>query len=259
MPSAIITGASKGIGKAIAQQLASRQFDLLLVARSENLLKEVSADIAKQYGVKVNYLAIDLAEQQAANKVLHWVQSNDYQVSVLVNNAGYGLSGLFEANQAESTRDMMQLNMNTVVEMCQCFLPMLKQQSKAYIMNIASTTAYQALPMMSVYAASKVFVLNFSRGLSHELRKTSVSVTAVSPGSTDTFFNDRANIVGAVKKAAEKVSMTPEAVAKIAVDAMFKGKKEVITGAINKLQAFGSWLLPKSLIEQIGSAIYEQE
>jgi uncharacterized protein len=258
MPRAIITGASKGIGKAIAIELAKTKYDLVLVARSAALLQDLAKDLAKQYGVKVSYLAIDLGKTNAAQEVFDWVKTNDYQINVLVNNAGYGLSGSFEENSIESHRDMMQLNMISLTEMCQVFLPMLKAQSKAYIMNIASTTAYQALPMMSVYAASKAFVLSFSRGLSHELRKTGVSVTAISPGATDTGFNDRANINQSARKAAEKVAMTPEAVAKIAVLAMFARDKEVITGIINKVQAFASWLLPKRLIETVASGIYEQ-
>ncbi len=258
MPRAIITGASKGIGKAIATELAMKKHDLVLVARSEALLQELSRELAKKYNVEVSYLAMDLGKVNAAQEVFDWVKTKGYSISVLVNNAGYGLSGSFEENSIDSHRDMMQLNMITLTEMCQVFLPMLKAQSQGYIMNIASTTAYQALPMMSVYAASKAFVLSFSRGLSHELRKTGVSVTAVSPGATDTSFNDRANISEPVRKAAEKVAMTPQAVAKIAVSAMFAKDKEIITGAINKVQAFASWLLPKRLIETVASGIYEQ-
>ena len=191
---ALITGASKGIGKAIAEELAKRDYDLLLVARSESLLKSVAKDIHETQGVKVATLAIDLSEVDVARKVLAWVQSKGYEVSILVNNAGYGLVGEFESYSIEDNRNMMTLNMNTLVELCQVFLPMLKKQPKSYILNIASSTAYQALPMMSVYAATKVFVLNFSRALKYELRKSSVSVTSVSPGATTTEFNDHANL-----------------------------------------------------------------
>lgn len=257
MPTALITGASRGIGKAIAIELAKKNYDLLLVARSERLLNETSAEINQQCGSKIKHLAIDLASPNAAQQVLAWVESEKETVSVLVNNAGYGLSGAFESESIANNRDMMQLNMVSLVELCAVFLPMLKGQPQAYILNIASSTAYQALPLMSLYAASKVFVLNFSRGIRHELRKSRVSVTVVCPGATTTDFNDRANIGAAARKAAEKVTMLPQDVAQQAVKAMFARKAEVITGVVNKFGAFAAWLLPKALIEKIASDIYE--
>lgn len=257
MPYALVTGASRGIGKAIATELAAHGFDLLLVARSEELLQQTQADIIKKFAVDVQFLATDLSASNAAVTVVDWCEQQRYDVAVLVNNAGYGLSGPFEGHSATETANMMQLNMTTLVTLCHVFLPILKRQPKAYILNIASTTAYQALPLMSVYAASKAFVLNFSRGLRHELRNTSISVTCVSPGSTDTDFPNRAAVSAKALKAAQKVNMTPKAVAKIAVDAMLAEKNEVIAGVINKIGAFFAWLLPKSIVEKTASAIYE--
>jgi uncharacterized protein len=152
---------------------------------------------------------------------------------------------------------MMLLNMITPVHMCQLFLPGLKAQSKSYILNIASSAAYQAVPNLSLYAATKSFVLSFSRGLRQELVKTNVSVTCICPGATDTDFANRAQIGEKGLKAAEKVNMEPGDVAKIAVQKMFAGKAEVITGAINKLGAFMVWLLPKGLVEKTAMKIYE--
>ena len=152
---------------------------------------------------------------------------------------------------------MMQLNMGTVVEMVYQFLPELKKQPAAYIMNISSSSAYQALPFMSIYAASKSFVLQFSRGLSVQLEKTNVSITSVSPGPTDTEFVDRARIGQKGLDLAKKFNMTPAAVAKIAVNAMYSRKTEVITGVMNKLGAFLAWLLPKKTIEKASAKIYQ--
>ncbi len=257
MPYALVTGASKGIGRAIADELAARGFDLLLVARSEELLQKTQAELTNKYSVGVHYLATDLSAANAAAVLLDWCEQKKIEVSALVNNAGYGLSGPFEGHSPALTTNMMQLNMTTLITLCHAFLPMLKRQPKAYILNISSTTAYQALPLMSVYAASKVFVLHFSRGLHHELRNTSVSVTCVSPGSTDTDFPNRAQVSEKALKAAQKINMTPQAVAKIAVEAMLAGKNEVIAGAINKIGAFFAWLLPKSIVEKTAAAIYE--
>jgi len=257
MPSALITGASKGIGKAIAIELAKHKFDLILVARSEKLLASVSKEIVSQFNVKVDFLALDLSEKDAANKLYEWCLEKNYQVSMLVNNAGYGLSGKFENYSAEDNYNMMQLNMITLVQLCQTFLPMLKKQPRAYILNIASSTAYQAIPNLSLYSATKAFVLRFSRGLKHELSKTNVTVTVVSPGSTDTEFVERAQINEKALKAAKNVNMTPEAVAKIAVEGTLAGKTEVITGLINKLGALMAWLLPAAIVEKTAGGIYE--
>lgn len=254
---ALITGASKGIGKEIAIELAKYKYDVLLVARSEGLLREVAIEIQEKYSVKVDYLAVDLAAVDVARKVLDWVNKKQYEVSVLVNNAGYGSVGNFDTYSIEQNRDMMNLNMTTLTEMCHVFLPILKRQTQAYIMNIASSTAYQALPKMAVYAATKVYVLNFSRALKNELKDTSVSVTCISPGATDTGFNDRASVPAKARKAAEKVSMTPEEVAKISVKAMFDKKTEVIPGLVNKLGAFLAWIAPKSITENVAAGIYQ--
>ncbi|MCU0468653.1 MAG: SDR family oxidoreductase [Arcicella sp.] len=254
---ALITGASKGIGKEIAVELAKKKYDLLLVARSASQLEDVANEIKGKYSVKVHFLAADLSIPDAARTVHKWVEQNEYQVSVLVNNAGYGSAGNFDRFTVEQNRDMMNLNMITLTEMCQVFLPMLKRHSQAYIMNIASSTAYQALPQMAIYAATKVFVLNFSRALKFELKDSPVSVTCICPGATDTNFNDRASIPEKARKAAEKVAMTPEEVAKISVDAMLAGKTEVIPGFINKLGAFLAWLAPKSITEKVAAGIYE--
>jgi short-subunit dehydrogenase len=254
---ALITGASTGIGKAIAEELARRGHHVLLIARSEDQLSRIAGELATTYGVKTAYYATDLTSNTAAVSIFRWCQQNNYQVNVLVNNAGYGLSGPFEKYSIEENLNMMQLNMATLVEMCQLFLPVLRNQPKAYIMNIASTAAYQAVPGLSLYAATKAFVLSFSRGLRQELQKTGIQVTCISPGATATDFTVRAQIGEKGLKTAEKVNMTPQDVGKIAVNSMLEGKAEVITGFINKLGTFLVKILPKSLVEKAAMRIYE--
>ncbi|MCX6216746.1 SDR family oxidoreductase [Spirosoma sp.] len=257
MAYALITGASKGIGLAIAQELARRKFDLLLVARSESLLMQIAGQLANEHGIKTDYLGVDLAETGAARKLFDWCSQKQYSVQMLVNNAGYGLSGPFEKHALAEHINMMNVNMTALIELSYLFLPQLRQQSKAYILNIGSSAAYQAVPKLSLYSASKSFVLQFSRGLHQELKRTSVSVTCVCPGSTDTNFVDRAQIGDKGRKAAEKVNMTPEEVARQAVEATLSGKTEVVTGFLNKAGKFMAWLLPKGLVEQTAGSIYE--
>jgi len=257
MTYALITGGSKGIGKAIAIELAKKKINILLVARSVDQLQTTAKEIRDNYHVEVDFLSTDLSLSNAAQTVFNWCIEKRYSVYILVNNAGYGLSGPFESYTAERNNNMLQLNMITTTQMCHIFLPMLKQQTRAYILNIASSAAYQAVPYLSLYAASKKFVLNFSRGLSHELRRTSVTVTCVSPGPTDTDFPTRAELNEKARKAAEKFHVPPQPVAAAAVKAMFAGKREIVVGFVNKLAAFLAWLAPKSITENTAANIYK--
>jgi hypothetical protein len=253
---ALVTGSSRGIGKAIAIELAKMKIDVLLVARSENELRSISQEIGEQFAVKTDYLVLDLSLPGAPQLVYDWCIKNNYTVDILVNNAGYGLSGYFEKYPMEEHIAMLQVNINTLVGMCHIFLPAMKKLPQAYILNIASTTAYQSVPGLGLYSASKACVRSFSRSLHFELRNTGVSVSCVSPGSTDTDFVNRANMTGKTIKLAGKFNMTAEAVAKIAVRAMFRKRTEVITGGINKFGAFLAWLLPKKMVEKNLGSFY---
>jgi short-subunit dehydrogenase len=257
MEYALITGASKGIGRAIAEELATRGYNVLLVARSEDLLQQVAGEIASRYRSKTDWMALDLSSPDAPQNVYDWCRAKGYDVSILVNNAGYGLSGPFEKYTLEEHWNMMQLNMSTLVALTHLFLPDLRRRSKAYILNIASSAAYQAVPKLSLYAATKSFVLAFSRGLHQELHGSPVSVTCVSPGATDTDFPSRAQLGEKGLKTAEKFNMSPTAVASIAVKGMLAGRSEVIVGLVNKLGAVMAWLLPKSVVEKTAMKIYE--
>ncbi|HEY2648665.1 MAG TPA: SDR family oxidoreductase [Puia sp.] len=257
MPFALITGASKGIGKSIAEQLAVRGYDLLLVARSADLLEQVAKDISHSSNKNCQWFAMDLAENGAAEAIFEWCDNNQFNVSVLVNNAGYGLSGRFEKYTAKEYTDMLVVNIITLTKLTRLFLPSLLKQPEGYILNIGSSASYQAVPLLTAYAASKAYVLNFSRGLFQELKKTNVSVTCVCPGPTDTNFVNRANIGAKGQKAAERFNMSPQIVARIALAGLFRRKPEVITGGLNKLSAFFAWLLPKSTVEGIAKKLYD--
>jgi short-subunit dehydrogenase len=257
MEYALITGASKGIGRAIAEELALRGCNLLLVARSADLLQQAAAEIGARYRVKVEWLALDLSATDAPQKLFDWCREREFIVNTLVNNAGYGLSGPFEKYPLEDHLNMMRLNMATLTGLTRLFLPELRDRKRAYVMNIASSAAYQAVPGLSLYAATKAFVLAFSRGLHQELRGTTVSVTAISPGATDTDFPNRAQLGKKGMKAAAKLNMSAAAVGRIAVKAMLAGRAEVIVGFVNKLGAVMAWLLPKSLVERTAMKIYE--
>jgi uncharacterized protein len=257
MPFALITGASKGIGKAIAETLAARGYDLLLVARSADLLEQVSTEIQTTTKRNCQWLALDLAGNQAAEAVYDWCNKNQYQVSVLVNNAGYGLSGPFEKYSPHEHEEMLQVNIITLTKLTRLFLPDLLKQPAGFILNIGSSASYQSVPFLSAYAASKSYVLSFSRGLYQELKKTTVSVTCVCPGPTDTNFVNRAHVGLKGQKAAARFNMTSQTVADIAVESLFRRRPEVIAGGMNKLSAFFAWLLPKTMVEGIAKKLYD--
>lgn len=259
MKYALITGASKGIGKAMAEILAAKKINLLLVARSADLLEALAKSLKDQYQIETDWLSVDFTQAGAAEKIHQWCTDQNYSIDILINNAGYGLSGAFENYSSKEHTDMMQVNMNCLVELCSKFLPELKKAPKAHILNIASSAAYQAVPGLSLYAASKAFVLSFSRGLQYELRRTNVRVTTICPGGTATDFANRANLNEKARKAGEKLNMTAESVAKIAIDTMFSGKTEKITGLVNQIGAAFVWLLPKKLVEKTAAGIYSQE
>lgn len=255
---ALVTGASKGIGKAIATQLAQQKTNVLLVARSQSLLEELANELRMKYQVTVHFLAIDLSQKDASQQVFNWCLNNNFTVNILVNNAGYGLSGIFDKYSFLEYEAMMQVNMNVVVALIHHFLPMLKAQSQSYVLNIGSSAAYQSVPGLNIYAASKAFVLSFSRGLQYELKNTSVSVTCVCPGATESDFAITANVTGEkAVKMAKKVNMQPTDVAIYALKAMYAKKKEAMPGLLNRVTTFLVWLLPKTISEKMAANIYD--
>jgi uncharacterized protein len=257
MSFALITGASKGIGRAIAKEFAARKVNLLLIARSEALLAGLAEELKSNYQIDVHYLAADLGQPNEAKKIFDWCAQNNFMVNILVNNAGYGLSGSFENHPVEQHMDMMRVNMIAPVELISFFLPQLKAQSKSYILNIGSSSAYQAVPFMNLYSSSKAFIVRFTRALKFELKDTNVAVTLVSPGVTTSDFNERAKVPEKGLKTASRIAMTAEAVAKIAVNSMYKEKTEVIVGFLTRLTVLLVGLVPKKLTEKIGSRFYK--
>jgi short-subunit dehydrogenase len=256
---ALITGASKGIGKCFAEILAKKGYNLVLIARSENELKEVQTNLIQQYSTKVEILSLDLSSVSSVDIIFNFCESNSLPIEILINNAGYGIFGSFEKSDLAEQEKMLRLNMISLVALTHKFIGILKKQIKSYILNVASTAAYQPVPELSTYSASKSFVLSFSRAIAFELKGSSLSVSCLCPGSTKTNFMERAGMKNPkIIATSEKLGMSAELVAEQGIKEMFKGNPEFIPGLVNKISSFFVGFIPKSLVVKIASSIYQE-
>ncbi|MGN6438204.1 MAG: SDR family NAD(P)-dependent oxidoreductase [Agriterribacter sp.] len=259
MPYALVTGAAKGIGKSIAQQLALRKYNLLLIDIDGNGLALVKTELEKSFGVRVEYLVADLSLPATPDAILEWSAPWHHELEVLVNNAAFGLNGAFKDLSLQEQLSIVDVNIKSVVALCHQFIAVFKKRNKGYILNIGSNAGYQPVPYLNIYAASKAFIISFTRSLRYELKSTGIAVSCVSPGSTDTHFVDRAGMGAHIRKTAERYNMTPDAVARIAVNTLLSKKAERVTGFQTKLGVFLSWLAPKSWAEKFGANIFGKE
>ncbi len=188
MKTALVTGASSGIGAEFARQLAAKQNNLVLIARSEDKLKELAEQLQSKHGIQTYVIAQDLTEPQAVATIFEKIQHQGLRIDLLVNNAGFGDYGQFSDRPLEKQLGMIQLNVNVLVELTGLFLPAMKQRGDGGIINISSIAGFQPFPKMSVYAATKAFVLNFTEALWAENRDTGVKILAVCPGPTESQF-----------------------------------------------------------------------
>lgn len=240
---ALITGASGGIGAAIARDLAARGVDLVLTARGKPALDEV-AEACRAHGVRVDVIAADLGLPSAAHPL--WAAATaSGPIDICVNNAGFGYFRPFAAIEWARDAELLQLNVTSLVELSKLFVQARQgDPDRAYLLNIASIAAYQAVPNMAVYAASKAFVQAFTEALHDELAGTPISVTCVCPGGTHTNFHAAAG-AGSYGWLANSSMLTAEACARASVRAMEAGRRTLVTGGLNKLSTFGVRLVPR--------------
>ncbi len=246
MPTAVITGASVGIGRAFAYVLAREKFDLVLVARSQPQLDTLAAELRQSTGRTVLTISQDLSEPGAAEKVFEETNRAGVSVDVLINNAGFGTLGRFwQANRRQQLQ-MVQLNIAALTDLTRLFLPSMIERRRGRILNVASTAAFQPGPLMAVYYASKAYVVSFSQAIHNEARSHGVTVTCLCPGPTKTEFAQRAGL-HATKLFSSGISMSAEKVAEIGYRAMKRGKPLVIAGRLNALGAFLTRFAPMRL------------
>ena len=246
---ALITGATSGLGYEFVQLLAKEQYNLIVVARNEEKLLSIKSEFPL---LNVTTIPMDLSKPSSVRKMVEEIKEKGLQVDVLINNAGFGLLGKFDELNVEKQLEMIQLNISALTELTHAFLPQMKKQKFGQIMNVASTAAFQPGPMMAVYYATKAYVLSFSEALVEELAGTGVTVTTLCPGATKTNFGSVANV--------EKTKMFSNAmdattVAALGYNGMKNGKRVVITGGSNKIGATAAKFLPRSTAAKIAKYV----
>jgi len=248
---ALVTGASSGIGAAIARELAELGVDLVLTARRADALEAVAATCQ---GVNVEIVTADLGKPDAAREL--WAAATaSGPIDILINNAGFGYFRRFDEVDWARDAELIQLNMTSLVALSRCFVDAHKASTKpARMLNIASTGAYQSVPNMALYAASKAFVRNFSEGLHDEHRDTPLSVTCICPGGTDTAFH-AASGGGDYSWIANASTKSPEYVAQAAVRAMLRGERTVVPGLFNQLSTFGVRFLSRRFASKVATQV----
>jgi len=243
----LITGGSKGIGAAIAEEFAKHGHNLILVARSHADLDKASEIIISKYNTGVRTIASDLSEPQAPEELFKQLNDENITVDILVNNAGVGVTGHFAEHDLEATMNILQLNMMTLTRLTHLFLQPMLGRKQGRILNVGSVASYfSGAPNWAGYVATKHYVKAFSKGLSRELKNTGVAVTLLSPGTTKTDFVTTADALS--MRAYQKPSnVTPVAIAKLAYKSCQAGKGTAIPGTFNKILAFLGELPPRTI------------
>ncbi len=252
---ALVTGASSGLGVDFAHLLSGEGYNIILVARREERLREVKADLEQKYDIRAEVISMDLAETEAPLDLYKEINKRGHRVEVLINNAGFGLYGRFSEIDREQELDMLKLDILTVTDLTKLFVRDMIERDSGYILQLSSVGAYQPTPTYATYSAAKSYVLSFGEALNYELRDTGVSCTVLSPGITKTEF---LKVSGQSPSLYQRLAMMESRdVAHIGVKAMFKGKMSVIPGLFNKISIWSMKLLPDRLKAAIAFATME--
>ena len=250
---ALITGASAGLGAEFAKLFAADKHDLILVARRRERLDALAAELVKAHGIKANVVAADLAAADGAQVVIKEVDKLGLTVDMLVNNAGFGSTGRFAELDAARESEMVAVNIAVLVTLTRHYLPGMIARKQGRILNIGSTAGFQPGPFMATYYASKAFVNLFTEALAYELKGTGVTATVSCPGATATEF---ANVAGNDKSALFKGGAASSVtVAREAYRAMLAGKPMVVHGFKNKISVFASRMSPRFLVRAIAASL----
>lgn len=244
---ALITGASKGIGKALAEVFAKNGYTLLLVARNEMQLEQLQQTLQNKYQCIVKILSVDLSQSTCVDIIMQAFNPEISRLDVLVNNAGYGIAKKLTDIPEEDIQGMIAVNMTALTRLTYRILPHMVAKKSGRILNVASTAAYVPGPYMAIYYASKAYVLSLSEALYEEYKRDGVLVSALCPGVTKTEFQDRAGMNNTPIMSGALPIMSAETVAEMAYQGLARGKRVIVAGFMNKLTVFMMWLTPRFL------------
>ena len=253
---ALVTGASAGIGTELARLFARDGWNVVLVARSRDGLEKVGRELSASFGAACHVVPADLADPAAPQAVQDAVQALGLQVDALVNNAGFGLLGTFvdvgngAPTDLRRELEMLQVNVVALTHLSKLFLPEMVKRGRGYVLNVASTAAFQPGPLMAVYYASKAYVLSFSEALSVELEGTGVTATVLCPGPTRTELHAAARMEHSRLFRAPHVR-TAARVAELGYNAMFAGRSSIVAGAVNRVMAAGTRFIPRRMAAHV--------
>lgn len=250
---ALITGASGGLGEEFARLAAARGMDVILVARSKDALTTLAAELIEKHTIKAHVIAVDLSEPSSVQTIVEYLDRHSLAVTALINNAGFGAYGLFAQNDRHTLEEMIAVNIAALTSLTKQILPGMIQRKYGRILNVASTAAFQPGPLMAVYYATKAYVLNLSLALSNETNGTGVTVTCLCPGPTKTGF---ANHAGMQKSRLFTLGvMDAHTVAHIGFTAMMKGKPLVIAGLRNRIGACATRFVSRMFAARLARSV----
>ena len=253
---ALITGASSGIGKAFAHIFAREGYNLVLVARNEQRLMELKKDLGEKFNCTSKVFIQDLSEIDAAQQLYSRVQDAGLMIDALINNAGFGDYGEFAQMDEQKMSNMIQVNVTALTQLTRLFLPKMKERGKGKILNVASTAGFQPGPYMAVYFATKAYVLSFSEALYSELGGTGIAVTALCPGPTRTGFEKGTSKSG--NPLFQGGLMDAQTVAQRGFDGLMNGKRLVIPGAKNNALVLSGKFSPRSVVLKIMKSLLKR-
>ena len=249
---ALVTGASAGIGKALAEELALGGANLVLTARRKERLDALAVDLIAKHGVRVEVFVADLVQPAAPVEIFQFTQSKKLEIALLVNNAGFGQFGELHTVKTERLLEMVQVNCSAVVHLTRLYLPQMVARRSGDVLIVASTASFQAVPYISTYAASKVFDLYLAEGLAEEMKPHGVRICALCPGTTTSEFH----AVAAHPSRSKGREQTAETVAQNGLKALAAGKSYVISGLGNYLGAHGERLVPRRFVTRIAAKMF---
>ena len=254
---AVVTGASSGIGVAIARDLAAKGHGVTLVARREERLRELAAQLASSWGVRAEAIACDLADPAARDELVGSIEELGLNVEILVNNAGFGDFNDFARADREGLLKMARLNMEAPLDLQARYLPAMVERRRGAVINIASGAAFQPLPSNATYAATKAFLLHLGEAVHHELKGSGVTLTTVCPGPVKTEFVGIAGFAGAEDRTPDFLWETPEEIAERAVRGAEQGARVVVPGAVNRAATFLGRHAPRAIAMPLGERAFK--